>query len=328
MAGKYFGILKNFDFEDNSVENINNLIATNIFEKIYYEFNSENESENENIKDWFFGDTNNIILFKELYIFNNEICLDVLNYILQNFIFNELDWFTNEIEIKVNQKLLKTDKIEIYKNSYQDQYNKIKNKTIYALFKDKKETDGIESFEEYFIYQYTKDNEDYTNVKNYLIGAKNYINDDLLNLLWDYYLTSYIYDYCNEQIKILQSENKQKTIENLSNNIQTKKENKNLKSYSIFIEDGESIFYFINSKYAGIKNNAYFSYLYNYLQVKEKLIDNFKKDNKDYREFIIETTQINKFSRIINSNSFNLNTKENIFKTFNNIMKSYSDYTE
>lgn len=208
MIGKYHGILKRFNFEDNSIENINKLIATNIFEKIYHEFNSENESENENIKDWFFGETDNIIFFKELYIFKNEIYKDVLNNILHSFIFNDLVEFTNEIEIKVNQKLLNADKIEIYKNSYQEQYNKIKNKTFYALFKNKKETQGFETFEEYFITEFTNDYNDLKNTKNYLIGAKNYINDELFYMLWDYYLTSYIYDYCNEQIKLLQNENK------------------------------------------------------------------------------------------------------------------------
>lgn len=115
--------------------------------------------------------------------------------------------------------------------------------------------------------------------------------------------------------------------ESIIKELEPKKRNFNTNELGllIFIEDGENVFNFLESNYKKEKNKAFYSYLYQFLQLKSKLVDNIKADSKEYRDYIIQTKRLKSYSRIIQTNSYSNTTKNKMFEAFENFLKSYSE---
>ncbi len=133
----------------------------------------------------------------------------------------------------------------------------------------------------------------------------------------EFYRREKLIQFCKSKINELQNFDKSKNVISQPS-----------LSDLLFTEDGEYIFNHIISNYVGKKNKAFYSYLYSYLQLKSKLVNNFKKDSETYRSFIMKNFLTEKFSRIIVSNAFKQERKTDIFLIFDNLMKSYSVYSE
>lgn len=93
----------------------------------------------------------------------------------------------------------------------------------------------------------------------------------------------------------------------------------------VFQTDGLQMFNHLVSNYTAIKNKAFFSHLFFFLQNKNKLISQ-DNDSIDYRTYIIKNYEIEGFSRIIKDvSSTNQHKKKKIYHCFNEILKSYSE---
>lgn len=143
------------------------------------------------------------------------------------------------------------------------------------------------------------------------------IIDNYLPIWLEFYRREKIIQFCRSKIDELHNNDKSKNIKNPPS-----------LSSLVFTDDGEDVFNHINSHYVGEKNKAFYSYLYFYLQSKSKLVNNFKKDSETYRTYVMKKELIENFSRIITSNAYKQERKTDIFLIFDNLMISYSVYSE
>jgi hypothetical protein len=147
------------------------------------------------------------------------------------------------------------------------------------------------------------------------------ILDRYLPQWFEFYRREKLISFCKNKINELE------TLDKSNNSSYNVKYPSNLKNL-IFKEDGAEMYNYINSSYSGKKDRAFYSYIYSFLQSKSKLIDNFKKDLKYYRDFVLEDSEFNTFPKIINSNADKQEKKKAMFLAFENIIKSYSVYSE
>lgn len=145
------------------------------------------------------------------------------------------------------------------------------------------------------------------------------ILDKYLPQWFEFYRRQKLINFCKNKITELET-----PVKNNNSNIKNSANLKNL----IFKEDGAEIFNHIKLNYSGEKNRAFYSYLYGFLQSKSKLIDDLKKDLQYYKDFVLEDSEFNTFTKIINSNAVKQEKKKAMFLAFENIIKSYSVYSE
>ncbi len=308
---KYFGILKNFDFDNININSINELIEKRIFD----EFDLSNcylNDEDYFIADsatWEFGDF--FIQNRKEYHLKKEVYIEMISLKELHFIFENFERFTKEIEVLVYAEFILENKLKVLNENYKKYFNQIRNKQYYPLFKNQILTDGYESWEQYFIDDIVG-NENYASVVKFLTGNNKFINTEIENQWNDYYLFSQISDYL---------EKKRNEILNIKIEFSDLIKN-NIFNEIIFKENAEDLFSYIVTKYPKTKNTAFFSYLYFFMKDNLKLLYTIGNDSKDYRMYINKLFKLN-FSRIQNTSSENQYKKNDMFKLFEIYVKEY-----
>ena len=154
------------------------------------------------------------------------------------------------------------------------------------------------------------------------------------SLTWEssifiYYLTlksneqsSFYHDTFRQWIKFSRKQNLINFCNEKILEIKIPQKKKSLLSDLIFKSDGLMLFNFIESKYPKEKNTAFYSYLYQFLQQKDKLLLTVN-DSSHYKNYIIENTPLVKFSKIQKTDSKNQYRKNDNFELFEKWFAEY-----
>lgn len=307
---KYFGILKGFDFDEINKDNFQILIDNNLFDtgelspcyrndKDY--FGIELDGNSWRFSDFFLFNRKEFYLKKEIYL---EMYFKDKNYIEET---SDDEFHISEIDFEIEKEIDTQKKLGIIEYHYKKYFSSIHNKELYLLYKNNTKLYGHNHFSDYYKGDIEAD-EDYSCIVKYLQGKETFYNKKLKEDWEIMFLVSKVCDFCLHKKQLI--ENPKFTNSQIN------------QSKSIFIDDGYKIFSFLESKYVGKKNNAFFSYLYSFLQENNKIIHK-SKDSVEYRNFIKENFKLD-MSRIIETSANNQYKKDDIFKTFSNHMKSYS----
>ena len=317
---KYFGILKDFDTEKVDEKAFNYLIEKKI---IVFDYDLSGEELEDEIK-YQLENPNEIFslnsfwycMFEKSYGFNDDIYKEMYekdNYLIEYFSDSEKN--TLKIETEIEKEINVQSQIQITEYYHDKYFNLIKNNTEenlisnYLLFKNGTRYFGYKNWFEIYKENIVGSGK-MTPLIDFLKGKDYFYNKDMKEEWELIYSVSKVCDFCK-------SKRQQLVNPNFENEIV--KESK-----AIFKDDGYKIFCFLVSKHTGIKNKAFFSYLYSYLSADKKIIGYFKKDNKPYREFIENNFNI-KMAKIIETVSNEQNKKGEILETFSNHMETYSE---
>jgi hypothetical protein len=127
--------------------------------------------------------------------------------------------------------------------------------------------------------------------------------------------------FCDEELKKLQL-NALNSNKSITNNASID-DHQTRKYEDIIFKDGnEGLFYFIEEKYDGEKNNAFFSYLYHFFSSNEFLLKNLKS-SLDYNRFLIENKFIDKFSKVIQITTDNAEEQDRMFKIYKKLQSHF-----
>lgn len=198
-ANKYFGILKDFDFDNITRDTFHLLVEKDIFD--VYELSNCYKSNDDyfgielNEQKYTFGD---FFLFnKKEYVLKKSIISEMINR--KNWVmkaFHDLDSITNEIELLVEAEFIPEKKIDVLENRRKAYFNQIRNATFYLLFKNNVEVRSYKSWEEYVTIEFLEeDGSKY--IADYLKGKIKYLPSSLEYDWNDYFIFSFINDYCD-----------------------------------------------------------------------------------------------------------------------------------
>jgi hypothetical protein len=317
MENKYFGLLRNFDFNPtNSAKILEDLIALNIFILEFSLTGKDLEEErqwhikNPNKKSYFGFDCLSFIFKENMYTYNSDIYYQMYELDkLKIEYYSETQDKILEIDYAIEREFQTEEKLRILEYRYNYYFNLIQNnKEEYLLYKNGLFVYEVNNWRDIYKEEITA-GEDYKSVIDFLKGINRFYAVDIKETWKLLHKVSEICNYC--ELKKQQIENPQKSNLDLINSAKL-----------IFASNGFEIFKLLLKNYKGEKNKAFYSYLYHYL-LKKDLIINPVKDNKDYREFIYK----NKYSPFklsktwVSEQDVN-NKKENIFGIFKNILNS------
>ena len=198
-------------------------------------------------------------------------------------------------------------------NKYLGYQSLINDHELYSLFKsENRYSDEIKNFADYYEEE-IKESEEYESIYNFLQGIDEFYCKGLRET-WE---TMNLVKEVSYYLAIKKTE-----IKNEINNISVDEIQLNISS-EIFKDNGFQIFIFLCENHIGLKNPAFFSYLYQFLIKHKKILKN-TKDNKKFRDYVLWKYKI-KMSRIIDSDVNSSYTKDDFFKTFENLLESYSE---
>lgn len=339
---KYFGILKDFDFEKINSETFPLLIESKIFdvkklsgsyesEKDY--FGIELQSTNESFNTFF-------LFERKEYHLKNEIIVEIIQSQVKGF---DLDWilsdFENYINEELNKEFVEKKKVETLEVIYKEQYDLLKNKTIYVEYQSIKKEKNILKWWAFLDSEIELD-ANYSFITNYLKGVfpeNNCYFPDKICSIWK---ECYLFEKVRETLdlyrdKVQEKETKEKVLKEISNQDflehnekstegvkQTADIEMSSKDISLFKNDGLYIFNCITSNYSEKKNPAFFSYLFFFLKEKDLLKVNSSTDSKKYRDYIFENFNV-KFPRIIYSVAQKQTERESKMNEFEDILKNF-----
>lgn len=309
---KYFGILKNFDFDNIDKTSFQHLIDIDVI--VYQE-----ELQGEQLEE------------EKQYLIENPYCVPDLSnfwfiYNLKHYSFNpkiysemekmdsdKIIYFSDaenlilKIEHECEKAFKEENQIKILEKHYSHFYSKIaKCSDDYLLYINGTGTSLFETFSDIY-YDNITGSGDTKMINDFLKGKDYFYNQEMREEWALIYKVSQICKFCKTKLKKIENptfENKLKpdAIE------------------PIFKDDGLDVFNYLLSKYQGKKNNAFFSYLYGFLKENNKILKPVN-DNKNYRNFIEK--KYCKISRIIVSEDYSA-TKIEMINFFNQQMKTYS----
>ena len=203
---KYFGILKNFDFEKINKYSFQILIDKGIFDESELSEGYRSETD-------YFGIEleDNISSFNDFFLFNRkeynlkrEVVSEMIN--LRNFHlvgFFKPQPIIKEIEILIEAELNIEDKIEVITNNYKLYFDMITEKEYYPLYKNNIKTNGYNTWEEYF-WDEIVGLQKYASIVNYFKGDyDNFIPEPIKSNWTEYYIFSQISNYCEEKKNLL-----------------------------------------------------------------------------------------------------------------------------
>lgn len=206
---RYYGILKNFNFNNINKDTFLTLINAGIFEehelsKSYQSekdyFGVETISENTEFNTWF-------IFKRKEYCLKDEIILEIISNQINSF---KTTWLFSNFEDYIEEELHKefTDekKIELLQSIYYEQYAFVSNKVFYSEYQEiKKRKDPMEWFN--YIqdeldcgeYKASTSLEKYLFIANFLNGKKNkYFFPEKICLIWK---ECYFFDKVKESLE-------------------------------------------------------------------------------------------------------------------------------
>lgn len=223
---KYYGILKEFNFDKINIDSFKILLSQNIFDEKKLSKCYENDEDyfaqyhyTMEFGDFFIHNRKEYHLKKDIY---SEM-IYVKNWHLEAF--NEVSVLTDEIEIKIASEFNLENKLNILEENFKKYFGQIKNKNYYSLFKNEISTNGYDSWKQYFISDIT-DNENFKSITKFLNGDYKFLNNEIENQWNDYFIFSKISDYC---------ENKKNSLLNITPNIIQKNKNSNHLSYKMAV---------------------------------------------------------------------------------------------
>lgn len=315
FVAKYFGILKDFDFNKITKDNFPTLIDKKIFiprklSNCYLGeeyFGLEVEKEPFGFSDFFLFNNKEYHLYYEIY---DEMYLFDKSKIESD---NKIDYHKKNIDFEIDIEENLFNKLRIIETKYLGYQSLINDYELYSLFKNENRySDEIRNFSDYYENE-IKAYEEYEGISNFLQGIDEFYCKELKET-WE---TMHLVKEASYYLGIKKTE-----IKNDINNISINEIELNITS-KIFKDNGFQIFIFLSENYIGLKNKAFFSYLYQFLIKHNKIVKN-TKDNKKFREYVLSKYKI-EMSRIIDSDVNTPATKDDFFKTFENLLESYSE---
>lgn len=215
---KYYGILRDFDFDKININSFKKLVESGIFDEHELSDVYKNDEENfvldTDIREFF----DFFIYNKKEYYLKKEIYAEMIyvkNWLLETF--NNVSYFTEEIEVLLISEFLLENKLIILEENYKKYFNKIKDKQFYPLFKNETlNSDSYENWEEYFISDIV-DNENYKSVANFLNGKSDFLNKEIANQWNEYFVISKISDFCEKKKNLLLNIKDTSVEKNLNN---------------------------------------------------------------------------------------------------------------
>lgn len=216
---KYFGALKNFDFENINKDNFEFIIASGVFE----EFDLSSDYQND--KDYFTSE-NDIMSFGYFFIHNRkqyEIKKDIIhdiiyvqNWYLNAFAMSDVDAITNQIDVLVLSELNLESKLNLLESEYKKYFNKISNKELYPLFHNNTYSNGYKNWENY-LYDEIIEDEKFDIIVSFLQGIYDFLPAEIYNKWVQYFIFSKISNHIEKNKNSLLNI-KPKTMEETPNN--------------------------------------------------------------------------------------------------------------
>lgn len=207
---KYYGILKNFDFENINKNNFKVMIASGVFEEFELSSNYENEadyfiSENDKMSFGYFFLHN-----RKQYEIKKDIISDIIyvqNWFLIAFANSDVDSITNQIDVLVLSELNLESKLNLLESEYKKYFNKISDKEFYPLFHNNTYSNGYEKWEDY-IYDEIIENENFDIAVSFLKGINNFLPTKLYNQWVEYFIFSKISNHIEKTRDLILNINK------------------------------------------------------------------------------------------------------------------------
>ena len=327
---KYYGILKDFDFNNINKDTFYKLINAGIFDahelsECYLSetdyFGIETSSHKTEFYTLFFFN-------KKEYILKNDLKIELIKEQVKKF---ELAWLLSNFEEYVNEQMLNTlninQKESILDKIYKEQLAFLKDKTFYLEYQEIKNEGNTSKWFEYlddeleFGKHKVENDLKHGFIINYLKGESDskYIFPKEICEIWK---SCYLFDKTKTYLET--KKNKLLGIENIDIKYNKTISNEEL---AIFKNDGLQVFNFIVNRHHGKKDTAFFSYLYFYLKDNDKLLL-YGNDSIDYRNYITKKFKIS-YKRIQKTDSRNQYKKNDLFILFDkNKDKFYSNKNE
>ena len=310
---KYFGILKSFDFDAINRNTFPRLIESNIFdisEASYY--NSEDASvhyDGMDVDDQMWGICDTFIYNRKYYNIKHEVWNEMFQRCrgkLENF--DDLQIKIEELELDLHFQVSLASKIRILKEYMMALNQSMSDSTYYLLYLKDRETEGCESWYEFFHLGQVNEI-DFNYLFKFLKGDNNFVPIFISQIWSEYFLTKMLNKYCKDKIlkfELISGIREDEIIiaapsgdKILPTQITDEKRNDNHQN-DIFCDDGEDLFKYIVSRYSDTRNKAFYSYLYYYLRDINK-IDLLSDDNRKYKDYVIANSTIQSISKIQNT---------------------------
>lgn len=329
---KYFGILRDFDLSKVNSENFHSLIDLNLFDKqeLSVKYKSDEDykhielTSNDNFSDFFGFNRFEYHIKKDIY--NEMYLLDLQKIETKNYYFlsNEITIIDFELEMHFNKKYKKQILETFHKKHFQNIDSDIMKN--YLLYKNGTSALKNYSFFDYYIESIKSNIEDSDNgLFNFLKGIDVFFATDLKKDFELFHRVETICSFCEKSLKKIKN-NKYVKAANAAD-IKLENGKNDIQNELLFDQDGLKIFSYICEKYTSKKNAAFYSYLYHFLQDKNKMISP-SKTSVEYVNFVKGINQGLKYSKVIQTTSGSESKKIDIFKGFENIYKSYLKTTD
>ena len=320
----YFGILKDFDFNNINRDTFPVLLKSGIFNefelsKHYADkenyFGIELSHQNESFCDFFLYNR------KEYYL-KKEVLIQLMNNQINSFnLFYEISDIEQELNLELSKEFLDSQKINVLENFFKKYQSQLTNKIFYNDYEKIKESKNIDKWIEYLFdeidNQYSFDYDiRYNFIILFLKGQKNnhFYFPEKVCLLWK---ESFIFYKLKKHLEFLKNKILGITSNKLTyHNISTPSK----EELSIFKNEGLSVFECIVSNYDNEKNKAFFSYLFHFMRNKDLLRTNAKTSSKKYIEYISNNFNL-EMSKVINSTANEQTEFELKMALFEDILK-------
>lgn len=312
MTSTYFGMLPNFDFECIEKKDFDFLLSKDIYLKKTLSDGLEEEDdfflkgcEKMRFPNIFIQNRKEYYIRKEIYYEMYLLDKDKVESGVQ------LPYHINEIEYEVNSEKYTHLKINILEKKLKVYRSKIYDEQLFLMYKN---IDQYYDFTDFFeLYRSDfEDDGDTSEIINFFKGKDSFHYPEIRKVWETMYLVREVWHYCLNKIKDIHKEDYDNLLAN----------NRQAIIEQIFKDDGFKWFQCINTNYPGVKNPAYFSYLYFFLQESEKMLI-FSSDNKIYTNYVSEIADLPTFSKVILTTTHNSPTKEKKENLFKDLIKTY-----
>jgi hypothetical protein len=324
---KYFGSLKDLDFD-----NVDEISFQKLLKNKVLEFYEEHKEE-----DRAYFKANNIE-YPVLKTSINSFWSDFYNnyYTFSKSVFTEMEIFDGSkienysdadkiilsIDLEIEKTISKKRKKEIINfnyNKYFSLLNECDLREQYPLYINGTKHDKLNNWTDLYA-EILIDCGQVKPIIDFLKGVDYFYNTDMKEDWLVIYKVAKICGFCKK--KKAELKNKDKAF--ISNDFTKLESETNFdKNEFTFKDDGLAIFNYVATSYSDKKDPAFFSYLYLFLKSKNKTISQ-TEDNKKYREYVKMKFGVN-MSRIIKSNANSPQKETSMFEIFSTYLKSYSD---
>jgi hypothetical protein len=309
----YYGVLKDFNLETINRNTFPKLLTSNIFEEeeLSNGYQSQEDYFGIELCDSNWGLSNFYLFNRKEYYLKKSILPEMFRYCARKCeCYDSLNQKKYDLDFNLNFQISDFSKIKFLKIEIQRLYQNLEDKDYFLLYSRNKETDDFKSWFEYFESEQIE-NEDYTFIFKYLAGDNDFVPTSIKKMWQEYFLVNQLSEFCKKKIyqierysgineadvNIEESKNSQNNF--VQNTNEKKFFNHSKLTSEIFNDDSEELFEFIVNRYREEKNAAFYSYLYHFFCDKKFFVNNKKKTNIKYDNYLIKNKYIQSFSKVI-----------------------------